>query len=152
MKKIISILLGFLITVGASAELNLELPDLNLPDLGANSSGFTVSQKERETGLDILRKLRDSGQLIEIPEINLWIRSLGNRLSSRAPISPKHFYFVISRDPAVNAFATLGGVIVINSGLILNTSSESELAAVISCVDSPCYTTPYFKNARKSGG
>ena len=132
MKKIISILLGLFITVGASAELNLELPDLNLPDLGANSSGFTVSQKERETGLDILRKLRDSGQLIENPEINLWIRSLGNRLSSRAPTSPNPFYFVVSRDPAVNAFATLGGVIVINSGLILNTSSESELAAVIS--------------------
>ena len=131
MKKLISFLIALLISVSVRAELNLELPDLNLPDLGGGSSGFTVSLKERERGLTILRKLRDSGQLIENPEINLWIRSLGNRLISRAPSSPNPFYFVVSRDHSVNAFATLGGVIVINSGLILHTSSESELAAVI---------------------
>ena len=99
--------------------------------MGVHSSGFTVSTKEREQGLVILRKLRASGKLIENPEINLWIRSLGNRLVSRAPNSPNPFYFVVSRDSSVNAFATLGGVVVINSGLILRTSSESELAAVL---------------------
>ncbi|MCK5661829.1 MAG: M48 family metallopeptidase, partial [Thiotrichaceae bacterium] len=114
-----------------SAELNLELPDLNLPDLGGQA-GITVgSRSERETGLKILRELRSSGDIIEDPELSTWIRSVGNRITSNAPQSPTPFYFVISRDQSVNAFATLGGVIVVNAGLILRTESESELAAVM---------------------
>lgn len=131
MKKLILLLLILLLPVLSRADLNLDLPDFNLPDLGGHTGNITASIKERETGLAVLRKLRASGRLIENPEVNLWIRSLGNKLTSRAPRSPNPFYFVVSRDPSVNAFATLGGVIVINSGLILTTSSESELAAVI---------------------
>ncbi len=121
-----------LLSSSARADLNLELPDFNLPQLGGHTGSITASIKERETGLDILRNLRARGSLIEDPEVNLWIRSLGNRLTARAPSSPNPFYFVVARDTSINAFATLGGVIVINSGLILNTSSESELAAVLS--------------------
>jgi len=120
-----------LISTSAKADLNLELPDFNLPQLGGNTGGIASSIKERETGLDVLRNLRARGLLIEDPEVNLWIRSLGNRLTARAPTSPNPFYFVVARNSDINAFATLGGVIVINSGLILSTSTESELAAVL---------------------
>jgi predicted Zn-dependent protease len=128
---VISTLLITSISSLATADLNLELPDLNLPSLGGHA-GITVSSlSERETGLNILRKLRSSGNLIEDPELNTWIRSIGNRLVSNAPQASTPFYFVISRDQSVNAFATLGGVIVVNAGLILRTKSESELAAVM---------------------
>jgi len=112
------------------AELNLELPDLNLPDLGGQSNYSNVVQN-RQLGLKILRRYRRSNKVIEDPEINLWIRALGNKLKSNAPRSSTPLYFVVVKDNAINAFATLGGVIVINSGLILRTKSESELAAVI---------------------
>lgn len=115
-----------------NADLNLELPDLNLPDIGRHSNSFNSAAKESQQGLTILRKFRSTNQTIEDPEINLWIRSLGNRLTANAPQSSTPFYFVVSKRPSVNAFATIGGVIVINAGLILRTSSESELAAVIS--------------------
>lgn len=114
------------------AELNLNLPKNNLPVVEGTSFTSSASTfKERNIGLSILRKLRSQGRIIEDPEINIWIRALGNKLASRAPSSPSPFYFVVSKDSSVNAFATLGGVIVINAGLILNTSSESELAAVM---------------------
>ncbi|MEB8431544.1 M48 family metalloprotease [Cocleimonas sp. KMM 6892] len=131
---LLSVLLStpLLLSSSVKADLNLELPDFNLPQLGGHTGSIAASIKERETGLDVLRSLRARGLLIEDPEVNLWIRSLGNRLTARAPSSPNPFYFVVARDTAINAFATLGGVIVINSGLILNTSSESELAAVLS--------------------
>ncbi len=134
MKKLLIMLGGLLLTVipsFTSADLNLELPDLNLPDLGGQAGITVASLTERETGLKILRKLRSRGNIIEDPELNTWIRSVGNRLTANAPQSLSPYYFVISRDQSVNAFATLGGVIVINAGLILRTKSESELAAVL---------------------
>ncbi len=122
---------AFLLTTIAYADLNLELPDLNLPDLGGQANVSFNSASEREHGLAILRKLRSNGQIIEDPELNTWIRSLGNQLSSNAPQSATPFYFVIARNASVNAFATIGGVVVVNAGLILRSDSENELAAVM---------------------
>jgi len=120
------------VSSNAYADLNLELPDLNLPDLGDPSVSSLDYSEERERGVDILRFLRGRGSLIEDPEINTWIRALGNRLAARAPHTSNPFYFVISKDKSINAFATIGGVVLINAGLIIKTDSESELAAVLS--------------------
>ncbi len=114
-----------------NAELNLELPDLNLPDLGAQSRSYAGTLKEQHSGLKILRKLRRSNKIIEDPELSVWIRSIGHKLASNAPRSSSSFFFVIAKNPSINAFATPGGVVVINSGLILHSKTESELAAVI---------------------
>ncbi len=116
----------FFITT-AQAELNLELPDLNLPEMGASTA--TISQ-DSELGLRVLRSFRRRNLVVEDPELNSWIRSIGNRLASKAPLHGKLFFLIV-KNPDVNAFATLGGVIVINTGLILNADSESEVAAVI---------------------
>ncbi|MEE9326839.1 MAG: M48 family metalloprotease [Cocleimonas sp.] len=121
----------FLFSFSVHADLNLELPDLNLPDLGNTPPSFITSSKKLPSGLRVLRRFRASGQLIEDPEINIWIRSLGNRLTAQAANSSTPYYFVVSRSNSINAFATSGGVIVINTGLILRAKSESELAAVI---------------------
>lgn len=130
-KKLAILTICLVCSISTRAELNLELPDLNLPDLGAQSRSFASSSRARQRGLTTLRKFRQSNKIIEDPEINLWIRSLGNRLKSNAP-SSSPIYFIVSKDRSINAFATLGGVIVINAGLILRTNTESELAAVIS--------------------
>ena len=115
----------------AQAELDLSLPDYNLPDIGVSSFGFISYAKERNLGLKVLRNIRATAPVIEDPEISAWLRSLGNRLSAHAPNTHNPFYFLVVKDNAVNAFATLGGVIVINSGLILQTDSEDEIAAVL---------------------
>ena len=121
----------FLLSFNANAELNLELPDLNLPDLGGNSGHYISAVSETQQGLRILRALRARGSLIENPEVNLWIRSLGNKLTARAPNTATPFHFAIAKDLSINAFATLGGVVVMNAGLILRSETESELAAVM---------------------
>jgi predicted Zn-dependent protease len=41
------------------------------------------------------------------------------------------YRFLVVNSPSINAFATPGGVIAINSGVILKTSSEAELASVL---------------------
>lgn len=115
----------------AEAELDLSLPDYNLPDIGVSSVSSMSYSKERHLGLNVLRKIRATAPVIEDPEISAWIRSLGNHLSAHAPNTHNPFYFLVVKDNTVNAFATLGGVIVINTGLILQTDSEDELAAVL---------------------
>ena len=75
-----------------NAELNLELPDLNLPDLGAQSRSYAGTLKEQHSGLKILRKLRRSNKIIEDPELNVWIRSIGHKLASNAPRSSSSFF------------------------------------------------------------
>ena len=129
--KIAFIIYLMLVTSVAKADLNLELPDLNLPALGDNSGHYISAVKETQQGLNILRNLRARGLLIEDPEVNLWIRSLGNKLRASAPSTATPFYFAVSKNLSVNAFATIGGVVVVNAGLILRTDSESELAAVM---------------------
>ncbi len=126
-----SLFITLLLFEPVNAELDLSLPDYNLPDIGSASIGAISYAKERRLGLQVLRDMRSTASVIEDPEISAWIRSLGNRLSSHAPHSANPFYFLVVKDKAVNAFATLGGVIVVNTGLILETDSEDELAAVI---------------------
>ena len=120
-----------LCSLNARAELNLELPNFNLPEIGGGSAHYISAISEGKQGLRIIRSLRAQGALIENPEVNLWIRSLGNKLVTRAPSTAHPFYFAVAKDLSVNAFATLGGVVVINAGLILRSESESELAAVL---------------------
>ena len=132
-KKTILLLISLLLLqTTLFAKLNLELPKQNSPNSAQHASSYTSTPLRTKAGLMILRKLRSSNNIIEDPEINTWIRSIGNRLTTNASHSSTPFYFLVSRDLSVNAFATQGGVIVINAGAILRSSSESELAAIIS--------------------
>lgn len=114
----------------AHAELNLELPDVNVPDLGDPANNALSTAEESALGIKLIRELRGSQPVVEDPELSEWLRALGNRLAAHAP-GGGNYYFLIVKDAEINAYAMPGGVIVIHSGLILNTSSESELAAVI---------------------
>jgi predicted Zn-dependent protease len=118
----------FFVSIASYGDLNLDLPDMNLPDLGGG--GHIATQEDRNNANRILRLFRSRGLTIEDPELNSWIRSLGTRLASHAP-GHGNLYFILAKNPEVNAFATSGGVIVINSGLVLYTETESELAAVV---------------------
>lgn len=125
--------LCILLVFDLKAELNLELPKGFIAPVQASSSRqqFSAPLKSQINGLKILRKLRSSKQYLEDPEVSEWIRTLGNRLVSRSLGSTSPFYFLVSKSTSINAFATEGGVVVINAGLILKSDSESEVAAVL---------------------
>lgn len=122
--------LSLSLSTASYAALDLEVPSMNLPDLGDPASNTLSSTEEAVLGTKLIRELRGSDPIVEDPELSGWIRALGNRLAAHAP-GGGNYYFLIVKNPEINAYATPGGVIVIHSGLILNTDSESELAAVI---------------------
>lgn len=123
-----SFLLAFT-SISYATSLNLKLPEIDMPELMASPKGLGTAQ-EQQQGLALLRELRSRRPLIEDPELTDWINQLGQRLASHSPNSGK-LYFVIEKNNLVNAYTLTGGVIVVNSGLILSTQSESELAAVM---------------------
>lgn len=133
--KIPSICIGFILmtAINGAYALDLNLPkDIELPDMGDPSSSVMSTSSERMLGLQLYRELRNRRKVIEDPELHGWIRSLGNQLVASAPGATGNFYFLIIDDPSMNAFAMPGGVIAVHSGLILQSTNENELAAVLS--------------------
>lgn len=114
----------------ARAELNLEVPE-TLLSVNVNKPVFNMPVNFSSVGIKRLRAVRSRSNVIEDPELNAWIRGLGRKLQAQTAYANRPLYFVIVKDNEVNAYATQGGLIVINSGLILRSSSESELAAVM---------------------
>lgn len=131
-KLLISLLTSLLLSPPTFAGLDLSLPDMNIPEMGDPSSSILSHTEEQDLGKKLYRQVRRSMPVIEDPELSSWIRSLGNRLVARASGARGSFYFLIIDKPSVNAFAMPGGVIAVHTGLILNSDSESELAAVLS--------------------
>ena len=102
-----------------------------LPDLGEESQAALSAGQERKIGEMIVRQIRASGAFLEDPEVNAYLNEIGHRLVAAIPESRQDFEFFAMADPTVNAFALPGGYVGVNTGLILLTQSESELASVL---------------------
>jgi predicted Zn-dependent protease len=102
-----------------------------LPDIGTPASTTLSLADEYKIGLMIVRQLRETGQVVDDPEINEYLQALGMRLSSQAHEGAHRFTFFAVRDSAINAFALPGGFIGVNAGLVTATRSEAELAGVL---------------------
>ena len=103
----------------------------DLPDIGTPADTALTLSDEHQIGLMIVRGLRDQGQILEDPELNDYIQSLGMRLAAQTPDGGHSFYFFIVRDPRINAFALPGGFIGVNQGLMVAAANEAQLASVL---------------------
>lgn len=105
--------------------------DVSLPELGSSAAGLISPQEEQAYGESMLRELRSINQVLDDPQVDAYLHSLGYRLVAASADPKQHYTFTVLRDPEINAFAAPGGYIFVNSGLIATTANESELAAVI---------------------
>lgn len=103
----------------------------SLPDLGSGANTLITRQEEYQIGRLMVRNLREENQLLDDPEVNNYLQILGSRIAVEAQTGEQRFTFFAVRDPAINAFALPGGFIGVNTGLILLTGKESELAGVM---------------------
>jgi predicted Zn-dependent protease len=103
----------------------------SLPDMGTAAQETLSIDDENRLGRMVMREVRESGALLEDPELGEYIQSLGLKLSSQAQEGSHNFNFFVVRDNAINAFALPGGFVGIHSGLLLETRNESELAGVL---------------------
>ena len=122
MKKLILILLGIFPLLG--------LAD-GLPDLGDVSQATVSPQQERQLGNQSMFEIRADKSYLDDVEINDYLNQIGYRLAANSSEPGLGFEFFALNDSAINAFSLPGGFIGVNTGLIVISQSESELASVL---------------------
>ncbi|GAA5079792.1 M48 family metalloprotease [Lysobacter panacisoli] len=106
--------------------------EANLPDIGSSAGELLTPRQQQEYGAMMLAQLRHYDYLLEDPLIDSWLDTLGTRLAANSDKPRQPFTFFMLRERQINAFATLGGYIGVNSGLILAADREDEVAGVLS--------------------
>ena len=103
-----------------------------LPDLGSTSDNIINKVHEKKIRYQILSQAYSSKLVARDPELVFYINNLGARLLKGVPeLNKKNTTFFTIKDPTINAFAMLGGIIGIHTGLLYAANSESELASVL---------------------
>ncbi len=106
--------------------------DTKLPDIGSSAGELLTPARQAEYGGMMLRELRNYGYLLDDPLVNDWLGTMGTRLGSNSAQPQQKYTFFMMKDRQINAFATLGGYIGMNAGLVLTAEREDEVAAVLS--------------------
>jgi len=88
-------------------------------------------EEERELGQQVLRQVQRQWQFVQDPIVNNYVNRMGKRILQALPPQPFEYRFFVLNTQDVNAFAVPGGLVFINSGLILLVENEDELASVI---------------------
>jgi predicted Zn-dependent protease len=102
-----------------------------LPDMGSSAAEILSPQQEAEYGAYTLYQLRRFGYVLEDPLIDNWLDGMGHRLGAAGGQPGQEFTFFMMRDREINAFATFGGYIGVNAGLVMTAESEDEVAGVL---------------------
>ncbi|HEX5419687.1 MAG TPA: M48 family metalloprotease, partial [Gammaproteobacteria bacterium] len=103
----------------------------DLPELGSPADAVLSKSNEAQLGREVMMQMRSAGGVNDDPLLTEYIQTLGSQLSSRANDGSQSFHFFIVNNDEINSFALPGGYIGVNSGLLLATADESELAAVL---------------------
>jgi predicted Zn-dependent protease len=121
--------------IAASLMLSLTVPAplvaADLPDLGDASAASMSGADEVKIGKDVVRGMRQNREISDDAEVTAYLNELGRRLAVQAQVPDMRFNYFLVPDPSINAFALPGGFVGVNSGLILTTQSEAELASVL---------------------
>lgn len=102
-----------------------------LPDMGGTSTRVLSAEQERTFARDFERYMRANNLLIEDPMVRDFFEDMGFRLVAQSARPNADFHFFVMRDPSINAFASVAGVIGLHAGFILLAEDESEVAGVV---------------------
>ena len=120
-----------LATAGAAVARDTAEVAGDLPDIGTPANTALSKSDEYQIGRMIMRGLRDQKQVVDDPEFSDYLQHLGSRLAAQGRSDDQSFEYFAVPERVINAFALPGGFIGVNSGLVLMTHDESELASVL---------------------
>jgi len=127
-----ALLLTTAVTLALAMPLAQAQAQEKLPDIGSSAGELLTPARQAEYGAMMLRELRNYGYLLDDPLVNDWLQTMGTRLGSNSDQPRQPYTFFVMKDRQINAFATLGGYIGVNAGLVLTAEREDEVAAVLS--------------------
>jgi predicted Zn-dependent protease len=105
--------------------------DASLPDIGSSAGELIDPSVEEQYGAYTLYELRRLGLVLDDPLVDDWLHAMGFRLAASSETPQQPFTFFMMRDRQINAFATLGGYIGMNAGLVITAENEAEVAGVV---------------------
>lgn len=109
----------------------LAAQESRLPDIGSSAGELITPAQEAEYGAMTLAQLRHYDYVLEDPLIDSWLDVLGHRIAGASDDTKRSYTFFMLRERQINAFATLGGYVGVNSGLVLAADREDEVAGVL---------------------
>ena len=91
------------------------------------------NKQEIALGKNINEQLIKSGQakIYRDRQITNYINQIGQKLAKNSERPDIPYTFQVVNDKSINAFATMGGYVYVNTGLMLAAENEAELASVI---------------------
>ena len=87
--------------------------------------------KEQREAREMYDEFIADGMVYDDPELQAYVDRIGQRLVAVSDMPDAEFTFTVIDAPEINAFATPGGFIYVNRGLIAYMNSEEQLAGVI---------------------
>lgn len=106
--------------------------DTQLPDIGSSAGEVLGPAQQKQYGQMTLSQLRNLGYTLDDPLLGGWLQSVGERLGAASDQPKQQFTLFLLKERQINAFATLGGYVAVNAGLVLAADREDEVAAVLS--------------------
>lgn len=97
----------------------------------AINSAMILLQGESAIGANAAAQIQNQLPMITDPEVDTYLGEMGQKLARLAGRDEFDYDFYVVDDAELNAFALPGGKIFINSGAILKTESEAELAGLM---------------------
>ena len=88
-------------------------------------------RQEVNLGQQMNQQLQQEVKISDNSELNDYINEIGKRLAANSDRPNIPYTFQVVEDSAVNAFATTGGFIYVNTGLLKAADNEAELASVL---------------------
>lgn len=128
-RRLLSLSLSLII--GMAPVFQPAAQSIRLPDIGDPSQVYFGPDDEQRLGLDIMRRLRERGAVMDDVPLNEYLNAIGQSIVTYADQNGTPFTFFMVRDSAINAFALPHNFIGINAGLLLFTQREDELAGVL---------------------
>jgi len=93
-------------------------------------AAFTI-EDEKKLGKEIYDNLERNNLLLHDKRLNDYVTQIGNRILEQSNKASFDYTFSIFNSSGINAFATPGGYIYINSGLMSAVDNEAQLAGVM---------------------
>jgi len=102
--------------------------------IGQRGIGGTVSQqsleRDRRIGASMAREIEAQTKLIADPPLVAYVNRLSQKIADHSDM-PMPFTVKVIESDEINAFVLPGGYLYVNSGLIMSTDSEAELASIL---------------------
>ncbi|MGF1523880.1 MAG: M48 family metallopeptidase [Leptolyngbyaceae cyanobacterium] len=114
-----------------SAKADTDILDLIFQGVRIIQLSNLSDEQEIELGQQINQQILADVRVYDHPSITQYVDSIGQQLVLGTDRSQIPYTFQVIEDDQVNAFATLGGFVYLNTGLLRVADNEAQLASVI---------------------